>query len=135
MSDHDVGWVSLLIDLKRNQSYSLAHLSDELINIDEVATNVHNGMDEGDVLGRLHDYLTGNETVIRNVFEKMDQDGNGMLDIHEICHLVGMIPGLDVSEVRYILIYIIEFKDTNKDGRLSFDEVCALVSNPGQTAK
>ena len=78
---------------------------------------------------RLHDYITANSEVITQVFQSLDTDGSGKLDIYETCRLVGMIPGLDVAEVRYILIYMIDLKDTNADSKFSFEELVAIVSS------
>jgi Ca2+-binding EF-hand superfamily protein len=121
--------VALLIDLKRSRTYDLDHLLEELQLVEEVyKDNYMAGRDEVDVLDRLHDYLSSNREVMQQVFEQIDEDESGKLDVHEVCQLVGMIPGLDVSEVRYILIHLMTKRDDlNHGSKLSLDEMCAII--------
>eukprot|EP00192_Tetraselmis_astigmatica_P002214 CAMPEP_0117660696 /NCGR_PEP_ID=MMETSP0804-20121206/7102_1 /TAXON_ID=1074897 /ORGANISM="Tetraselmis astigmatica, Strain CCMP880" /LENGTH=1030 /DNA_ID=CAMNT_0005467435 /DNA_START=119 /DNA_END=3211 /DNA_ORIENTATION=+ len=127
LGEQQANWVSLLIDLKRGGTYTVQQIVDELQSCEDVSSDVHRGVDDAEVVERLYDYLTANKDAMESVFATLDVGRSGTLDIYEICEMVGMIPGLEIVEVRYILLYLIEVKDANGDGRLSLHELIQLV--------
>lgn len=120
----DPAFMALLVDLKRGNSYDLQHVIEELHLVDCVYGEIQIGTDEASVLERLNEYLSSNHDVIQQVFHQVDQNGSGQLDMHELCQLVGMIPGLDVAEVRYILLHLVCKGYLKTNGKLSLPELC-----------
>ncbi|CAI2736076.1 unnamed protein product [Schistosoma spindalis] len=65
----------------------------------------------------------------KRLFRKLDKDGSGTLDFHEICSLFG---GDNSSEVRKSVRNYMKRYDTDRDGRLNIREFLTFVAEQAE---
>lgn len=129
-TDMDLKHFRAMLDVDGNDIVTLDEFRRALEQNVAIGEKVAAGSDDSEVLQRLHEYLTDNEDLLRSVFKEFDADHSGALDHNELQQLITMIPGLDEAEKKYIMAYMYRC-DSNRDQRLTFDELQAVVRSFG----
>ena len=115
--------------MKRNASKNLGINLEELKNIIDCIDTDKNGKINYNefIASTLGDQLVSSKDNLKNVFSMMDKDGNGFIDQDELLGILKQHGHISSEKVLRNMKEIFATTDTNKDGKIDFDEFCNTI--------
>ncbi|MFQ6659341.1 hypothetical protein Gotur_028250 [Gossypium turneri] len=109
----------------RNATSPLVHFPEQLVNFEfDVDANGKGTLDYGEFLAvSLHVQRMANDEHLRKAFSYFDRDGNGFIEPDELRDV--LMEGAD--DCTSVANDIFQEVDTDKDGRISYDEFAAMM--------